>query len=538
MGLDGQLSGLMGALVQVGLKNTPVVDFIGFSSDAKGATEGNEDAASGFEAILDALMGGDASDMRAALHMKAEMGPIEGNAELAVDMSKIKDALEKLKEALAPIGAAFDQLLVPDPQQIAEAQDAFAALASAVNNHPKRYDAATSLPMGMFTDQFGALRQAEGAKAPGNLMQLGKLLQRLDTLLGDVSPTGKGQKSTAPLDVDINQAAMDGDDGLSPKENAKLSLNIQQMIGRLEDLSEKLPESAQAAISKLVDKKAGQLAGASAAANANGDGEQTADPMAKLLASGEEANTKKALQNGSASNLISAALENKEGETKFHFGQNQQGAATENKLMAGQHYAAQRTTPTLAQNARMASDLDATDTATDKILNIQRAEQHQQTQIQIDKVAHQQAPQRQINLPAMAFEVVRQIRNGAQRFEIRLDPPEMGKIDVQLEMEGKHVTARLTVERAETLDLLQRDQRALERALQQAGLNTDKANLQFSLKQDQNGGQGQQFGQDNGQQANLNGDNDAAGSDTQSITENPSLVLRGTARPDGLNLWV
>jgi flagellar hook-length control protein FliK len=114
----------------------------------------------------------------------------------------------------------------------------------------------------------------------------------------------------------------------------------------------------------------------------------------------------------------------------------------------------------------------------------------------------------------------------------------MGKIDVQLEMEGKNVTARLTVERAETLDLLQRDQRALERALQQAGLNTDKANLQFSLKQDQNGGQGQQFGQENGQQANLNGDNDAANSDTQSITENPSLVLRGTARPDGLNLWV
>ncbi|WP_424983804.1 flagellar hook-length control protein FliK [Maritalea sp. S77] len=516
--------------MQIGLQNTPKVDFIGFPSDTKGTLEGKEDAASGFEAILDALMGGDASDMRAALHMKAEMGPVEGNAELAVDMSKIKDALEKLKEALAPIGAAFDQLLVPDPQQIANAQDAFAALASAINNHPMRNDAAVSLPMGMYTDQLGALRQAEDAKAPGNLMQLGKLLKRLDTLLGDVQPNGKGQPSTAQLEVDINAAAKDGEQGLTPKDNAKLSLNIHQMIGRLEELSEKLPETAQAAIAKLVDKKAGQLTGA--------DGEQNTDPMAKILASGEEAGTKKALQNGSASNLISAALEGKEGETKFQFGQNQQGAGTENKLMAGQTYAAQRPAPTLAQQAKMASDLDTTDTITDKILNLQRTEQQHQSQIQIDKVAHQQAPQKQINLPAMAFEVVRQIRNGAQRFEIRLDPPEMGKIDVQLEMEGKNVTARLTVERAETLDLLQRDQRALERALQQAGLNTDKANLQFSLKQDQNGGQGQQFGQENGQQANLNGDNDAANSDTQSITENPSLVLRGTARPDGLNLWV
>ncbi len=116
----------------------------------------------------------------------------------------------------------------------------------------------------------------------------------------------------------------------------------------------------------------------------------------------------------------------------------------------------------------------------------------------------------------------------------------MGKIDVQLEMEGKNVTARLTVERAETLDFLQRDQRALERALQQAGLNTDKANLQFSLKQDQSGGQGQQSGEQQEQQAgsNSDGDGDNRTAQAPSITENPSLVLRGTARPDGLNLWV
>ncbi|MCF4099765.1 flagellar hook-length control protein FliK [Maritalea mediterranea] len=512
-----------------------MIDFLGGKMSAEASMEG--EGSSGFEAILGALMGGDKSNLRAAVSLQGELGPLNANGELALDTAKIKAALEKLKEALEPLAAAFDALLVPDPQQINKAQEAFAELAATINNHPKRYDVASTLPMGMFADQFGALRQAEGDKGPGNLMQLGKLLSRLDTLLGDFTPQMPGQKTSAGPQAAAGELApllVDSEQPMSQSDNAKLSLNIQQMMERLDKLSEKLPEPAQAAIAKLIDKKTDQLAGLNGNA---GDGEANGDPMAKLLTGGEIAGTKKALQNGSSSNLINAALESGGGEQKAEFGQSLKAAA-ENKLMADQRYTNQQAAANFAQSAKLASELDTTETATDKILNLQRSEQQQQTHIQIDRAAHQQAPQKQINLPAMAFEVVRQIRNGAQRFEIRLDPPEMGKIDVQLEMDGKNVTARLTVERAETLDLLQRDQRALERALQQAGLNTDKANLQFSLK-DQNDGQGQQPGQqEDGQLAGLNSDNDAEGATTANINDNPSLVLRGTARPDGLNLWV
>ncbi len=75
--------------------------------------------------------------------------------------------------------------------------------------------------------------------------------------------------------------------------------------------------------------------------------------------------------------------------------------------------------------------------------------------------------------------------NGSKRFEIRLDPPELGRIDVRLDVDtnGK-VTSRLIVERTETLDLLRRDAPQLERALQHAGLNTE-GGLEFSLR-DQN----------------------------------------------------
>jgi flagellar hook-length control protein FliK len=87
-----------------------------------------------------------------------------------------------------------------------------------------------------------------------------------------------------------------------------------------------------------------------------------------------------------------------------------------------------------------------------------------------------------IPISGLAVEIVSRAQDGMRRFEIRLDPPELGRIDVRLDVDrGGNVTSRLTVERAETLDLLRRDAPQLERALQHAGLNTE-GGLQFSLR--------------------------------------------------------
>jgi hypothetical protein len=95
-----------------------------------------------------------------------------------------------------------------------------------------------------------------------------------------------------------------------------------------------------------------------------------------------------------------------------------------------------------------------------------------------------QAPPHQINLPQVAFEVARQFQSGNSRFQIRLDPPELGRIDVRLDVDRDgHVTSRLVVDRADTLDLLKRDAAQLERALQQAGLKMSDNALEFALRQ-------------------------------------------------------
>jgi hypothetical protein len=89
--------------------------------------------------------------------------------------------------------------------------------------------------------------------------------------------------------------------------------------------------------------------------------------------------------------------------------------------------------------------------------------------------------ERAVPLSEIAVTIAAQARSGKSRFDIRLDPPELGRIDVQLSVDRSgNVSSRLIVERPETLDFIRRDAVALERALQDAGLNTGNG-MQFSL---------------------------------------------------------
>jgi flagellar hook-length control protein FliK len=98
--------------------------------------------------------------------------------------------------------------------------------------------------------------------------------------------------------------------------------------------------------------------------------------------------------------------------------------------------------------------------------------------------ASAQAPAAPVPLAGLAVEIATAAHAGKRRFEIRLDPPELGRIDVRLDVDRDgNVTSRMTVERAETLDLLKRDAAQLERALHQAGLKTSDQALEFSLRQ-------------------------------------------------------
>lgn len=149
-----------------------------------------------------------------------------------------------------------------------------------------------------------------------------------------------------------------------------------------------------------------------------------------------------------------------------------------------------------------------------------------------------QVPVQQVNLPQVAFEVVRQFEAGSSRFQIRLDPAELGRIDVRLDVDKSGtISARMTVERPETLDLLQRDQRSLQQALQQAGLDGSKTNLEFSLRQNPFAQQGG-MGDSRGDQPGFSGRGDSFAGGDGTAAEAATTTYRGTASASGLNLFV
>jgi flagellar hook-length control protein FliK len=104
-----------------------------------------------------------------------------------------------------------------------------------------------------------------------------------------------------------------------------------------------------------------------------------------------------------------------------------------------------------------------------------------------------------VPVAGIAVAIAARAQAGASQFDIRLDPPELGRIDVRLDVDSDgQVTTHMTADRPDTLALLQNQQPQLEQALNQAGLKTADDGLHFSLR-DQLSGQNQSFtGQNNG----------------------------------------
>ncbi|MFC4271096.1 hypothetical protein GQF03_11880 [Sneathiella chungangensis] len=101
------------------------------------------------------------------------------------------------------------------------------------------------------------------------------------------------------------------------------------------------------------------------------------------------------------------------------------------------------------------------------------------------------------------------IKEGHDRIKISLHPSELGRVEVKLDIghDGR-VLAVVSVDKQETLDLLQRDARSLERALQDAGFDTGSNSLNFGLRQNgqDSQGEGRNFA-NYGLPADDNGDN-------------------------------
>uniref|UniRef100_UPI0018DFCBFE flagellar hook-length control protein FliK n=1 Tax=Roseomonas rosulenta TaxID=2748667 RepID=UPI0018DFCBFE len=86
------------------------------------------------------------------------------------------------------------------------------------------------------------------------------------------------------------------------------------------------------------------------------------------------------------------------------------------------------------------------------------------------------APARQV-LPAVVAVAI----GGNGRITVMLEPGELGRVEISIERSADAPQVVILAERPETLALLQRDQRELDRALTQAGLQAEGRALSFGL---------------------------------------------------------
>lgn len=85
----------------------------------------------------------------------------------------------------------------------------------------------------------------------------------------------------------------------------------------------------------------------------------------------------------------------------------------------------------------------------------------------------------------VAVHVRKAVDDGQNQITIRLNPTELGRIDVKIELNRDgSLRASFAAEHAQTLDALRNDSRQLERALQEAGLKPDAGGLNFSMRGD------------------------------------------------------
>jgi flagellar hook-length control protein FliK len=106
-----------------------------------------------------------------------------------------------------------------------------------------------------------------------------------------------------------------------------------------------------------------------------------------------------------------------------------------------------------------------------------------------------------VPVSGLAVEIAASVQSGKTRFELRLDPADLGRIDVRIDIDRSgQVTSHLTVEKPETLSMLRQDAPQLQQALNDAGLKSGSNGLQFSLR-DQSAS-GQQNWQNNNQSSN------------------------------------
>ncbi|RAU21632.1 flagellar hook-length control protein FliK [Paramagnetospirillum kuznetsovii] len=112
----------------------------------------------------------------------------------------------------------------------------------------------------------------------------------------------------------------------------------------------------------------------------------------------------------------------------------------------------------------------------------QAADKPSATQAAAPTARAPRVPLQQQVMEQVSVQIDKAVKDGADTVKIQLRPYDLGRIEIKLEVIDGHVSASVTAEKPETLALLQKDAKGLEKALEDAGLKPDASATSFSLK--------------------------------------------------------
>ena len=127
----------------------------------------------------------------------------------------------------------------------------------------------------------------------------------------------------------------------------------------------------------------------------------------------------------------------------------------------------------------------------------------------------------------MGVEIARHMAAGREELIVRMDPAELGRVDVRMTFDRDGgLRALVTADSQVALDMLRREAGDLNRALSEAGVRTDSQSFRF----DSRGGEGGQFAQRGQQDGRSGGDGHARGgqgADEDDVPQYQRLMTSG-----------
>ena len=304
----------------------------------------------------------------------------------------------------------------------------------------------------------------------------------------DGANTGTQQTQANMAQRTENNHNLQNDPSLKQQQAADLSAKV----GKDQNLEVKVEVTKQS--EKLVSQpNAGAAVQASVSKDGEGLSQSSTTAATKPMAAGPQA--------ANAHNLGNQAGQ-QQGDAQQQAQQQLQMAQAEAAKNAGntdtKAQAAQAAQHNAASGVAKVGGAEGTST-TQGLNQPTGTQQTQQTAQQAKTNAQPQAQARAQVTEQVNVQIQKAIAGGMDKINIQLKPAHLGRVDIQLEMANDgRVTAVVSADNKDTLDLLKQDSRELEKAMREAGLQMNSGDLSFNLRENGNNAQGGQETAGNG----------------------------------------